>query len=846
MELIHTEENTPSFEQDSQFDNQSDQSVSFLEKLSYGIFVGMVFLIPIFFIPSQNVLFQFGKNLLVILGVIVLFSLWVFERFRDGKFSIPKSPILLAGLGLPVVYLISALLSKNWSAGLLGQGFEFGTVTSLALMFLLMFLSSVYLRSKERVFYLYIAFFASFFVVALYQGLRLLFGANFLSFGSLIPTTASSIVGKWYDLGIFFGLATILSVATLQFLILKRLFRVLLYIVFLSSLFFVAVINFYVLWVVFAVFSFSFFVYTVLFNRDGLSLERGKSVKEYNQVVRGFIQSKGISLLPLVLLAVSLFFVVSEYPTRAQQPVGDFISRVFNVQYVEVRPSWSGTIQVAQDTLTASKRDFFVGTGPNQFVTSWLRFKPAGVNNAIFWNTDFSNGIGTIPSQIVTVGMLGFLVWLLFLALIAYKGIKLIFRPSQDPFIRYLTLSSFLGTLYLWVMLILYVPTMPIIALAFVFTGLFVAVLAQSNVIKDQRVGFLRDPRLGFVSVLVMVLLIIISVSCGYLTLQRFVASIYYQKGQAIANEQFPDQASAMKGLSDAELLIRRANTFWTNDTYYATLSQINLAKLNILANQLSQPNLPKDQADALVAQFSTIRDQMVGNAQSAIAFNPNNYQNYDLFGHVAEALIPINVQQAYENAVLAYKKVIELNPHDPGAYLSLARVEVMNKDYTSAFSYIDKALAEKPNYTEAIIFKTQLQVQQNDLNGAIESVAQLAILNPNDPTIMFQLGFLLYNSKDWRNSGIALERAVTLNPQYANARYFLGLDYANLDMRDQAIAQFVEIQKTNPDNQEVQQILTNLRAGRTAFSNVKAPLDNAPEKRKKPPVKEPDTANQN
>jgi tetratricopeptide (TPR) repeat protein len=590
---------------------------------------------------------------------------------------------------------------------------------------------------------------------------------------------------------------------------------------------------------VFARFGFSFFVYTVLFNRDGLNLERGKTVKEYNQVVRGFIQSKSISLLPLVLLVVSLFFIVSELPSRTSQPVGDFISQKFNVQYVEVRPSWSGTTEIIGNTLGSSKRELFLGSGPNQFVSEWLKFKPVGVNNAVFWNTDFANGIGTIPSQFVTVGLLGTILWILFLGLIAYKGSRLIFKPSTDPFIRYLTLSSFLGTAFLWTMMILYVPTMTIIALAFIFTGLFIAVLAQTHVIEDQRVGFLKDPSLGFVSVLVMVFLIVASLACAYLTLQRFVASVYFQKGQGVANQQFADQASAMKGLGDAEDLVKHANSLWTNDTYYATISQINLAKLNLIANQLSQPGLTKEATTPLVAQFGTVRDQMVGNAQSAIALNPDNYQNYDLFGHVAEALIPIGVQQAYENAVAAYKKEIELNPHNPGVYLSLARVEVAHKDFDAAYKYIAQALVEKPNYTEAIIFKTQMQIQQNDLKGAIESVAQLAILNPNDPTVMFQLGFLLYNNKDWKNSGIALERAVTLNPQYANARYFLGLDYANLNMTNDAIGQFVEIQKTNPDNQEVQNILTNLRAGRTPFSNVKAPLDSTPEKRKTPPVKE-------
>ena len=112
-------------------------------------------------------------------------------------------------------------------------------------------------------------------------------------------------------------------------------------------------------------------------------------------------------------------------------------------------------------------------------------------------------------------------------------------------------------------------------------------------------------------------------------------------------------------------------------------------------------------------------------------------------------------------------------------------------------------------------------------------------MLDSRNPTVFFELGLLRYNNKDYKGAVSALEQATTLEPSYANARYFLGLAYDKLSRRSDAIAEFETIQKSNPDNQEVQLILNNLRAGRTPLSNAKPPISTKPESRKNLPLPE-------
>ncbi|PIR71468.1 MAG: hypothetical protein COU43_02535, partial [Candidatus Nealsonbacteria bacterium CG10_big_fil_rev_8_21_14_0_10_37_25] len=63
--------------------------------------------------------------------------------------------------------------------------------------------------------------------------------------------------------------------------------------------------------------------------------------------------------------------------------------------------------------------------------------------------------------------------------------------------------------------------------------------------------------------------------------------------------------------------------------------------------------------------------------------------------------------------------------------------------------------------------------------------------------------------------------RAILLDPNYSNARYFLGLIYDREENKKEAILQFERIEQFNPENQEVKKILANLRAERPALEGI-------------------------
>ena len=143
-----------------------------------------------------------------------------------------------------------------------------------------------------------------------------------------------------------------------------------------------------------------------------------------------------------------------------------------------------------------------------------------------------------------------------------------------------------------------------------------------------------------------------------------------------------------------------------------------------------------------------------------------------------------------------------------------------------------------KRDYAEAHFLLAQLEAAAGNIGAAIGSAETTALLAPDDIGALFQLGLLYYQNRNFSEARLVLERAVGLNSNYSNARYFLGLIYARERQPDKALEEFQKIAELNPANQEVKTIIQNLLSGRDPLFSI-APPGPAPEKRSKPPVGE-------
>jgi len=765
-------------------------------------------IMPIFFLPLTVSGFQPSKMYLFYVLSLLALILWIVDRLKAEAIKIPQNLMTLSVVLIPVVYLVSAFFSPNVPLSLYGRDFAIDSGVAIVFMFGFLLLVSSIFQSAKKSFNAYSVLVISFIVVAILHISRFLFINSWPTLNFFVSAT-SNTVGKLNDLAVFSGVIVILSMITLEALKLRGKAKIVTYSSYFLGLLVVLMINFSMLWYVLGGLSLILFIYFI-------TLRRGN-----------FVGSSAIGqlpILPIIVIALAFFVSVSNPFSLSGNTFGESISRMFNVQMSEVRPSATGTLQIAKETLKTSP---VFGVGPYRFDTEWLRSKTSSINETDFWNIDFHFGFGAVPTFIVTTGALGIATWIFFFVMFIMSGFRAIFRQASSALSKYLILSSFASSMMLWILSIVYIPSSVTWMLTFFFTGIFLASLYREDALKVKEISLSKDPKFGFMYVFASVLLIAGIIVSGYGVTKKYVANVFYQRAFVLLNRD--------SNIDAAELFVFRAATLSPNDIYSRSLSEINQIRINQI---LSSEN-PED--PTVAARFRNALSASIGNMQNAINYDKYNYQNYVSLAQIYEAVIPLGVEGAYDKSKETYTQAQMYNPKSPALELALARLEITKKNNQGAREHIAKSLELKTNYTDAIFLLSQIDVSEGNVNQAIKNVEDATIIRPNDPVVFFQLGLLQYSEKKYSLAVGSLERAVILSPTYSNAKYFLGLSYYNVDRNDDAIAQFEDLKILNPGNEEVELILSNLKEGKEPFDGAQLPVDNRPENRDEPPVKDGD-----
>ena len=772
------------------------------------LLTGVVFILPLFFVPFFAAGSTFGKQLLLALGVFTALGFLIVRELRAPTLQLPKTLLLLAALLVPLAYLIASFFAPAFPLSFFGQGFETDTTFTVLLLFVGFFTALLACRTKGNAVYVFVSLLAAFALLALFHLIRITFGPDVLSLGIFESRTAGPI-GRWNDLGIFCGLIGILSWFTVSELSPRGMFRIVLLIALGLSLALLAVVNFTLVWMVLG--SFAALLISHAF------WARGKGVP--GTVPRSSWHR--LPLLSLVVLIVSLFFVLDSYSPALfgrESVVERLVTNALNVVQLEARPSWGTTAAIAKSVYR--ERPLF-GSGPNTFTAEWLLHKPPAVNQTIFWDTAFASGIGFVPTSFVTAGIAGGIAWLFFFIMFLLLGIRSFLATISDPLLRYLTRASFLLSAYLWLFAVLYVQSIALLGLAAILSGVCVSLARQAGILKTKTFSLTAHPRLGFVSSLALIVLLIVGLVGVYTIGRKFVSAFYFERATAALNAQ---------DIEAADRAVLRALAIAASDRYEQVAAQIAVSR--IVRSLAENPDPPERELEILRSQVQAA----VGHALSAVSYNERNYYNWLTVGQVYGTLARLNVSGAYDNAVAAYDRAALLNPTTPVVAQNRAQLEAARGNFDEARTFITDALNRKPDYTGAIVLLAQIQILSGEDEEAVTSLKAAVQASPTNPVIAFQLGFLEYSRKNYQGAAEALERAIALAENYANARYFLGLSYFYLDRAADAEAQFERIEEGNPDNAEVKLILENLRSGKDPLSDIPPP---APERRTTPPLNE-------
>jgi len=762
-----------------------------LETISIWALIATIAVAVFIFIPSSATSPVTTKAFVLAAGALITLALYILARLSRGNIILPPC-ILIGALWLPAVaYALSAAFSgAPFTNSIWGSSLQPDTLGFMLAAASLGTLAAVILRRSEHYGQFLRAGAWIFGIITAIQAIIVVIG----QFSSSI-SPAFSIIGSFADLSFILGLGVICVLITLRFLDLNRRARLALIACGTVALVLLAIANSSIVWVLLALVSLGLFVEAIMQRGQNTSEADIDEVSSMDEMPMETDEANHSIILPLVVLAVSLFFLIGG-------TLGGALANALNVNVVSVSPSWQSTFSIARSVYSTAP---VFGTGPGTFGVEWLKYRDASLNSTVFWNTDFSSGIGFIPTSFVTTGLIGILAWAAFLVLLIGFGLRtLILRAPQDAFIRYVAILSFVASVYLFTTAVFGLPNAVILVLAFVFAGIFISTTRFAVNGRQFGVMFSRSPRIGFVIVFSLTILLLSSVVAAYSLVNHYIATS--ELGSANA-------AFSVGNLDAAEKAAQNSISFSPSAAAYQIESAVAASRLNEIAASTTM------QASAAQQAFQTALSSGINSALTATNLAPSDYQNWLALGNLYAQAVPLGVTGAYDNAKTAYDKAKALNPTNPQIFYILAQLDIANKDTKTAEENLKAAITLKQDYTAAIFLLSQLEVQDGNVEEALSSALAAAYFTPNNPDILFQVGILYAATSDFTNAAAALEASVAANPQFANARYFLSAVYAKQGDMKNALAQMQAIADMSADNAKaVTSQLAALAAGENPF----------------------------
>lgn len=786
------------------------------------ILYSIVALLPIWIVPWFSLGAEFGRETTFTVLIIIAALFWLLGVLTRGEIHFFLSPALWAVLLFFLFAAISALFSAAPFVSVFLATPSAERLSTLFLGILLFVLFGSVFRTQGEAWGAALILLGAGTLSAIVNAVQLIFDISLFQYVSPIVSESPSfnVIGTVNGLALFY--VALLSLA-LGLLLSKRsklisespliiFFLCIASLLFLLNLF---LINFLTSWIVFL--GVSIFLFGFVFK--DIRIQGGTFDVRY--------------WIALLFIAFSIVMIMVRSPLIESIKIP-----------AEVAPSFRATSGVAKQVFAEGWKQVFIGNGPGLFELDWARFKDPSINQTVFWSLRFSQGSSWFSTLIPTVGILGALAFLLFLAVALFSIVRVILaREGETP----LPTGLFLAIISLVISAFLYPANYSSALLLFLLLGVIISLIR-----KQKRSGFwnhseqtiaFAEPWVVFVSSLAIVFFLSLGVVALYTEAGKIRASLAKQKGAELL-----DRGELKEAVTEFE---RAAQIEPNNFRNYNFLVQARIEHIRRLIQQAAQ-------GEDVQQKFQTAVSVAVQDSQKSIELHPSEPNSWRIQGGLYELIIPF-IQGSEQFAFEAYRKAAERDPLNPSVYADLGRAGLVFADriqiaagqagakerdeLTKIYSQMlneasqafTKAVDVKGDFSQAHFLLAQIALRQGDAVKAIQSAENAKRASPFDVGVAFQLGLLYYQNNDLDRAREEFQRAVSLNPNYSNARYFLGLIYDRQGDREKAIEEFEKVAAFNPDNDEIKRILSNLRRGDNALEGIATP----PEQRSGVPVKE-------
>jgi Flp pilus assembly protein TadD len=513
-------------------------------------------------------------------------------------------------------------------------------------------------------------------------------------------------------------------------------------------------------------------------------------------------------LIPLAVFLLLIILLV----------LGNFNIATMNLPS-EVSLSRGASWQIAKASIKESP---LLGSGPSTYYYDFSKFRDIQFNASPLWNASFESASGVVFELIATIGIIGAIVFIIMM-LIALSVSFLTIIKGENKEVDSILLGLFASFVCTSLYLLLFAQSNSMLLICAIISILAIAaaLVMYPEKFKTIKLSFRSSAKYALA-----LSAIFLCVSAGVVILFTMGLKMYLADKYAKASLMAGDLNVKIQDLDKAIELAPYQDVYYIN----------NANNYMALANQAVTSG--KNQAD-----INNILAKAIDLGKKAVDLAPNRSSNNELLALVYENA-SFFTKGALDWAEKSYLKEIELDPNNPTPNFRLGLINMVRSnsetdpeekknDLNEAIKRYEEAITKKGDlaaayYGESIaneklgnvdksieeLTKANLsagdnldyrfelgrlyfnrgvsqpnlnqtasqQIAENQINGANASSSDAVSVQPNLPT-----GATVTRNNDLNVAEQLFLSILTVNQNYANARYSLAVLYQKIGERDKA-----------------------------------------------------------
>ncbi len=731
----------------SKFKNSLEIVVNFLTK-------GIVIMMPLFFLPWTVEYFEYNKQFLFWIGILILFAIWLIKAIASDRLSYRKTvldaPILLFLLFGSISAFLSVDKFASWF-GYYGNSSDswLGSICFALFYFILL---QILVSRQKIISYIKLLMYSS--GLAIFIALLSMLG--FLS--RWASWSFNTISGSFNNLVLF---DSVIAVVILGFLFFgnnflkkyeRNIFRLILLVILIEMCLF------------------------------------------------PLIKAWSILLIGILVLIILIFFTDKKWFGKRQSWLvcglillaGLFISSPnLNLDNLllgrnlpkEITLSLADSVKISQATFFDNP---FFGTGPGSFAHNFSLYRPANFNNYDIWQFRFDKSSSYVLEMIETKGGLTFLSFFSLISIFLFFCITIFWKSRNEETDLFLILfPGFISVLGILV-------SCPVGTMAqFLFWFFLALIMAYwlnyySFLLINKEINLTEKNRAGrYIKMFLLLLIVVVTLLIGYVS-KFWVADVFYKAG-------------GEKNIEKAVQL----NPYRYN--YYIGQAEYYLNKIKAKTAQIDGQEF-----DYVVLQ--DYLNRAINSALQATAVNPIAVVGWETAGMIYRDTSASTIGGGIW-AIEAFSKALELEPTNPVLATELGKAYTSNNQTDQAIKYFIKALELKNDYYEAGFALAKAYIKKGQEVQAEMLLTKLAD-RMDSAEVYYELGRFYYNQGEIEKAIEQFNRVVELFPNHSNAVFSLGIAYEAISQNEEALLYYKKALELNPGNNMIIDRIQILESG--------------------------------